>query len=109
MKYSNIEEMKRIALELFLNGKNYTEIANSLGCSRNYISHLINNEDEVIKRKYTKVFKVYKNPNGTKKHLTIGIELLSLIGVSRNKDENDYVKIIFDEKNKNLILKKYEI
>ena len=107
MRYDNINEMKNKALQLYSSGKNYTEIAQNIGCSRNYVSNLIKNEREVLEKKYSKILKVYKNPNRTKKNLTIGIELLNLIGVSKDENVDDYVKVTFDKKNKILILKKY--
>lgn len=109
MKYNNKDEMKERAIKLYLEGKTYIEIAEIIGCSRNYVSNLIKNSDEVIKKQTNKILKVYKNPNRTKKNLTIGIELLSLIGIDRDESIDDYVQIIFDEKNENLILKKYKI
>lgn len=109
MKYDNKNNMKELAIELYLNGKNYTEISRIIGCSRNYVSNLIRSDERVVEKKNSKILKVYKNSNKTKKNLTIGIELLTLIGVSKNENVDDYVQIWFDNKNKNLILKKYDI
>lgn len=109
MKYNNREEMKNKAIKLYLNGKNYIEIAKILGCSRNYVSNLIKDDEAIIKKQTTKILKVYKSPNRRKKNLTIGIELLGLIGVNKSEKVDDYVQVQFDKKNKNLILKKHEI
>ena len=38
MKYNNKDDMRNQAIQLYLNGKNYIEIAKILSCSRNYVS-----------------------------------------------------------------------
>lgn len=109
MKYNNKEEMKEHAIQLYLNGKNYIEIAKIIGCSRNYISNLIKNDIKIKEKQNNKVLKVYKNPNKGKKNLTIGIDLLSKIGINKDNTSVDYVQVSLDEKDKSLIIKKYEI
>ena len=109
MKYKNKDDMRRQAIQLYLEGKNYIEIAKILSCSRNYVSNLIKDNEQVKEKQNNKVLKVYKNPNKGKKNLTIGIDLLSKIGIDKDNQSIDYVQINLDEKNKSLIIKKYDI
>ena len=55
MKYNNKEEMKEQAIQLYTNGKNFIEIAKIIGCSRNYVSTLIKNDDRVQKYKNNRI------------------------------------------------------
>ena len=41
MRYKEKEKIKETALQLYLQGKNFTQIARELGTSRNYISSLL--------------------------------------------------------------------
>jgi len=109
MKYKDKDYMKEQAIQLYIEGKNYIEIAKIIGCSRNYISNLIKNDIKIKEKQNTKVLKVYKNPNKGKKNLTIGIDLLSKIGINKDNTSIDYVQVSLDEKNKSLIIKKYDI
>lgn len=109
MKYKNKDDMKKQAIQLYIEGKNYIEIAKILSCSRNYVSNLIKDDEKVKEKQNNKVLKVYKNPNKGKKNLTIGIDLLSKIGIDKDKKSTDYVQVNLDEKNKTLIIKKYDV
>lgn len=109
MKYNNKDEMREQAIQLYLGGKNYIEIAKILSCSRNYVSNLIKDDMKVKEKQNNKVLKVYKNPNKGKKNLTIGIDLLSKIGIDKDNKSTDYVQVKLDERNNSLIIKKYDI
>ncbi len=109
MRYKNREELKERAISLYIAGKSYVEISKIIGCSRNYVSSLIKNDERIRSFHNQKILKVYKNPNNSKKNLTIGIDLLSKIGVSNECDFADYVNVFLDESNNQLIIKKCEI
>lgn len=109
MKYDNKKEMKKQAIKLYLQGKNYVEISDILGCSRNYVSTLIRNDNRIIEKQNKKILKVYKNAKTGKKNVTIGIDLLSKIGIDRRKEIEDYVQVEFDKNTNQLILKKHKI
>ncbi len=108
MKYKNKEELKEKAIELYSNGNSYIEIAQIMGCSRNYISELIRDDERIKLIHSQKILKVYKNPNNSKKHLTIGINLLCEIGISPDCSNTEYVIVSLDKKNGQLIIKKHE-
>ena len=53
MKYSNREELKNKFVKLYLQGKTMQEIAKLTGCSRNFVSNLIK-DNELVKDKKNK-------------------------------------------------------
>ena len=109
MKYKNKEKLKEQAIQLYMKGKTYMEISEVLGCSRNYVSELIRDDERIKQLHNQKILKVYKNPNKGKKNLTIGIDLLSKIGISTEYSSTDYVKVSLDKESQQLIIRKHEI
>ncbi len=109
MKYNNKNEMKEQAVLLYLKGKTYIDIAEIIGCSRNYVSNLIKNDERVVKKQNLKVLKIHNSTPTTKKSLTIGINVLNKIGISRNNDIEEYVELLIDESNKQILIKKKDI
>lgn len=107
MKYKNKENLKEQAIELYLKDNNYIQIAKILGCSRNYISNLIKDDIRIKNKKNKKTLKVYKSQHG-KKHLTIGIEILNNIGISNNIMLDEYVDILVDKENGQIVLTKHD-
>ncbi len=107
MKYKNKEYLKEQAIELYLKNNTYVQIAKILGCSRNYISDLIKDDIRIKSKKNKKTLKVYKSQHTGKKHLTIGIELLNNIGISNNVLLDEYVDVLVDSKNGQIVLTKH--
>ncbi len=103
MRYKEKEKIKETALQLYLQGKNFTQIAREIGTSRNYISSLL--KADLEKMQYTKTLKVYKN--NKKKHITIGIEALEQIGISKDSSIIDYIDVLVDKDKKRIILTKH--
>ena len=109
MKYNDKEIIKETAIKLFLEGKNYTEISKLTNCSRNYISNLIRNDERVKDRKNKTVLKVYKNQKTKKMRLTLSIDFLRKIGISKDTTVTDYVDVILDENNEQIIIKNHKM
>ncbi len=103
MRYKEKEKIKETALQLYLQGKNFTQIAKEIGTSRNYISSLL--KADLEKMQCTKTLKVYKN--NKKKHITIGIEALEQIGISKDSSVIDYIDVLVDKDKKRIILTKH--
>ena len=57
------ENLKEECIELFLDGKSYTEIAKLTNHSRNYIANLIRDDNRVKEKLNTRTVKVYKLKN----------------------------------------------
>lgn len=98
--------LKEQCINYFLDGKTLTEIAKLTGWSRKYITNLIKNDERVIKKENTKILKVSKQKEGKQLVTYIPSKFLENIGISRNKDDVEYVKVTQDLKNKTIIIKK---
>lgn len=105
MKYNNKDIMYKKAVKLYLQGKSYKEIAEILGCSRNYASKLIKDDSNVKEKQNTKTLKLYKN----RKRIELALidNTLTKIGFSRS-NINEYADIFIDEKNQQIIIKKHK-
>lgn len=103
MKYKNKDSLKEKAVQLYLEGKTYIEIAKILNVSRNYVSNLIKDDVRVIEK--SKIIKVTK---GSHKFLKIGINLLNKIGITSNSDVDEYVEISVNSKENAIIVKKIQ-
>ena len=108
MKYSNKEELKNKFVELYLQGKTMQEIAKLTGCSRNFVSNLIKDNELVKEKKNKKTIKVYKLR--TQKRMTIAINtyFLNKIGINIHSNKAEYVDIKVNEKDKTITIKKHE-
>lgn len=105
--YNNKDEMKIKAVDLYLKGKNYVQIAKILGCSRNYVSTLIKQDPKIKKYKNTKIIRLYKNPNYSKIVAPISLNFWEKIGISKNANIIDDVEISVDEEKGIIIIKKH--
>lgn len=100
------EELKEKCVNLFLEGKNYTEIAKLTGYSRQYISKLIKEDERVKERLNKKIIKVNKLKNSSRFKLSLSTEFLSKIGISKDYKKSDYIEIKLNEKSKTITIKK---
>lgn len=100
------KELKEKCINMFLEGKTYTEIAKLTNWSRTYISRLIEDDERVINKKNTRKIKVTKRKNRKQMVIYIPTEFIEKLGISNNKNINEYVNIILDEKAKNIKIQK---
>lgn len=107
MKYNNREEMKEEAIKLYLEDKNYIEIAKIIGCSRNYVSNLIKEDTRVKSYKNKKIVKLYKKLNQSKITIPISLDYWQKIGVSKNPNIAENIEITVDEKKQIILIKKH--
>lgn len=99
-------DLKEECIKLFLDGKNYIEIAELTNHSRNYIANLIRDDNRVKEKLNTRIVKVYKLKNSTRMKIPISTDFLSKIGISKDNNKDEYVEINLDEKNKTITIKK---
>ena len=107
MKYSNREELKNKFVKLYLQGKTMQEIAKLTGCSRNFVSNLIKDNELVKDKKNKKTIKVYKLKTQRRMSIAINTDFLSKIGISINSNKDEYVDIEVNEKDKTITIKKH--
>ncbi len=100
------KKLKEEFIQLFLEGKSIAEISKLTGWSRKYITNLIKNDNRIIEKENTKILKVSKQKEGKQLVTYIPSKFLENIGISRNKNEIEYVKVTQDLKNKTIIIKK---
>lgn len=100
------EDFKEECIQLFLEGKNYTEISKLTNHSRQYISNLIRNDIRVKEKLNKKIIKVSKLKNSSRCKISLSTDFLSKIGVSKDYKENDYIEVSIDEKSKTITIKK---
>lgn len=100
------EDLKEQCIQMFLEGKNYTEIAKLTNRSRNYITELIKDDKRVREKSNKRTVKVYKFKNTTRMKIPISTDFLSKIGISKDYKEDEYVEIKLDENNKIITIKK---
>lgn len=100
------KELKEKCIKLFLQGKTFTEIAKLTGWSRTFITNLIKNDKRIInKRNITKI-KVYKNKKTKRISLTLNKETLNKIGISDDSYKDEYVNVLYDEKDNSIVIRK---
>ena len=107
MKYNNKEELKNKFVQLYLQGKTMQEIAKLTGCSRNYVSNLIKDNELVKNKRNKKIIKVYKLRNEKKMKISISTDFLKKIGIDTSLNKEEYVDIQVNEKNKTITIKKH--
>lgn len=100
------KELKEQCISMFLEGKTYTEIAKLTGWSRTFISRLIENDKRVIDKRNTRKIKVTKRKNRKQMVIYIPTKFIEKLGISSDKNINEYVDIILDEKSKNIKIQK---
>lgn len=107
MKYNNKEEIKETAIKLYLEGKTLIEIAKLTGCSRNYLSNLIKDDDRVKDYRTKKTVQLYKCKNQCRINVPISTEFWSKIGISNDINLKDLVDITVNENNGTITIKKH--
>lgn len=100
--------MKAEAIELYLRGDNFSEIAKKLDCSRTFITNLIKDDDKIKEKRNFSTIKVYKNYKNKKMRLALSNLFLDGIGVDRDCRKIDYVDVFLDKENEQIIIKKHK-
>lgn len=109
MKHVNKNEIKEQAVQLYLNGKNYVDIAKIIGCSRSYVSNLIRKDDRVVNYRNQKIVKLYKHASNSKITVSIPLDYWEKIGISKNPDISENIQMVVDEQTKRIIIEKHKI
>ena len=99
-------ELKEKCINLYLEGKTFTEIAKLTGWSRTFISRLIKNDIRVINRKNTIKIKIYKNEKLKRISHNINKEMLEKIGICENYNKDEYVNVLYNDKDNSITIKK---
>ena len=101
------KNLKEKCVNLYLDGKTYTEIAKLTNWSRKFITDLIKNDSRVIVKNNTKKIKVCKRKDNRQMIIYIPTEYIEKIGISKNKENAEYVDITIDRNNESIIIKKH--
>lgn len=99
-------ELKEKCIKLFLQGKTFTEIAKLTGWSRTFITNLIKNDKRIIDKRNTTKIKVYKNKKTKRISLTLNKETLNKIGISDDSYKDEYVNVLYNEKDNSIVIRK---
>lgn len=91
-----MNDLKINAKNLYNDGMTMQQIADKYGCSRQYISQLLKNEEKRQLKHDKRTIKIYKYKNSNKMHIYIPISYLKAIGITKNFDE-EFVNIELDE------------
>lgn len=102
------EELKEQCVQLFLDGKNYTEIAKLTNHSRQYITKLIKDDVRTKEQLNKKIIKVSKLKNNSRCRVSLSTSFLGKIGISTDYKKDDYVELTVDENSKIITIKKKE-
>ena len=102
------KKLKEQCIQLFLEGKRYSEIAEKTGFSRTFITNLIKDDPRVMEEKNKKKLKVFKRKDNNQMTVYIPTSYLKKIGISSDKDKSEYVDIYLKEQDKTIILKKHK-
>lgn len=100
------KRLKEDCIKLFLEGKNYAEIAKQTGWSRTTITNLIKDDERVKEKLNCKKIKVHKRKDEGRLTVLVPTQFLKKIGISKDLDKQEYVVAKFDEKTKNIIIEK---
>ena len=99
-------KLKEQCIQLYLQGKTFTEIAKLTNWSRTFITRLIQDDERIIRLKNTKKIKVHKRKNDNRLVVYIPTTYIEKLGISRNLNKDEYVDIKLDEENKKIIIEK---
>ncbi|HAB66510.1 MAG TPA: hypothetical protein DCE23_03985 [Firmicutes bacterium] len=102
----NKKDLKEYCIQLFAEGKTITEIAKLTSYSRKYIANLLKEDEKYIQLKNTKKLKVYKRKNNGQMMVYIPTSFLEKLGISRNKNNAEYVNVFYDKKENKIIISK---
>lgn len=97
------KELKKYCIDMFSNGSTISDIAKTINKSRTYITNLIKDDETYKAIKQNRKIKVYKRRNYKQMTIHIPTEFIKRIGVSEDKNINDFVNVFYD-KNKNQII-----
>lgn len=100
------KELKEYCIELLLQGKTVTEIANLTGWSRKYITNLLKNDERYLQTKNNKKIKVYKRKSSNHMIIYIPTTFIENLGISKDRNKLEYVNVSFDKKNNMIMIKK---
>ena len=100
-------ELKEKCIQLYIEeGKTLSDIAKEVGYSRTHITNLIEDDPRVKTSRNIRKIKVYKRMDNNQLRIDIPTEFIEKLGISHNKNISEYVKVLFNENNKNIIIAK---
>ena len=101
------KELKKKFIEMYLEGKTYSEIAKLTGWSRTFVTNLIKDDKKIIEKNHMKKIKVYKRKDNKQMTISIPTDFIKKIGISEDLNITEYVDIYIDENTKNIVIKKH--
>lgn len=100
------KELKKYCINMFVNGSTLSDIAKDTRFSRTYITNLIKDDKKYLQIKDNRKIKVYKRKNYKQMTIHIPTEFIKGIGISENKNVEEFVNIFYDRFNNQIIIKK---
>lgn len=101
------KQLKEQCIQLYLQGKNYTEISKVTGYSRTYITNLIKNDERVMQKQNTRIAKVYKRQDDKRLTINIPSKFIKSIGISQELTEDEFVDISVNNATNEIVIKKH--
>lgn len=102
----DINELRNYCIDMYANGNTISKIARDIGKSRTYVTNLIKYDKRYIFLKYNRKIKVYKRNSNNQMMIYIPTEFIKKIGITNNKNIDDFVNVFYDEKNNQIIINK---
>lgn len=106
MKYDNKDLLKKKCVELYLKGNTMSEISKIVNCSRNYVGQLLKDDFSVAQYKNSSRVKVNKLKNQKRMLVSISTNFLKKIGISEDKNTDEYVEVAVDDVQKIITIRK---
>ena len=100
------KELKKYCINMFANGSTLSNIAKDTGFSRTYITNLIKDDKKYLNIKDNRKIKVYKRKNYKQMTIHIPTEFIKAIGISEDKNKDEFVNVFHDATNNQIIIKK---
>ena len=92
-----MNDLKTNAIKLYNDGMTMQQIADQYGCSRQYISQLLRNEEKKKIKHDKRTIKLYKYKNQNRIHVYVPISYLKAIGIDTSIDVEESVNIELNE------------
>lgn len=109
MNFKEKQNLKDKAIELYLKGYNFSQIADKLNYSRTFITDLIKDDDKIKEKRNRAILKVYKNLKNKKMQIGLSNDFLTKIGIDKDCSKIDYVDVVVEEDKQRIIIKKYNL
>lgn len=92
-----MNDLKSNAIKLYNEGMTMQQIADKYGCSRQYISQLLKNEEKRQLKNDKRTIKLYKYKKANKIYVYVPVSYLKAIGLNTDTNTEEYVNVELKE------------